>query len=89
MLWIGTGMPKDEGKHDKTSLMYTSKKRGRFVLLNYLNLFIDIPIVAEVERFRSTAASLLSFQAQRVSLAVGSSTFIHFTFGYSLFLEIQ
>jgi hypothetical protein len=54
-----------EEKHDKNSLLYGSKKRGRFVLLNYLNLFIDIPIVAEVERFRSTAVSLLAFQAQR------------------------
>ncbi|AWG21859.1 hypothetical protein FFWV33_10105 [Flavobacterium faecale] len=38
-----------EGKHYKTILTYPSKKRGRFVLQNYLNLFIDIPIVAEVE----------------------------------------
>ncbi|AWG22143.1 hypothetical protein FFWV33_11785 [Flavobacterium faecale] len=28
-------------------------------------MFIDIPIVSEVERFRSTAVSLLAFQAQR------------------------
>jgi hypothetical protein len=58
-------MLKHEAKQDKISLIYTPKKRGRFVLLNYLNLFIDIPIVAEVERFRSTAGSLLAFQAQR------------------------
>ncbi|AWG22886.1 hypothetical protein FFWV33_15815 [Flavobacterium faecale] len=49
----------------KPAYLRLKKKRERFVLLNYLNLFIDIPIVAEVERFRSTAVSLLAFQAQR------------------------
>jgi hypothetical protein len=49
----------------KTAYFTAKIKRGRFVLLNYLNLLIDIPIVAEVERFRSTAGSLLAFQAQR------------------------
>jgi hypothetical protein len=42
-----------EEKHDKNSLIYGSKKKRRFSLLNYLNLFIDIPIVAEVERFQT------------------------------------
>jgi hypothetical protein len=55
-------MSKSEGEHDKTKQIITPKK-GLQILLKSSNLFIDIPIVAEV--FRSTAGSLLALQAQR------------------------
>jgi hypothetical protein len=56
-------MSKSEGEHDKTKQIITPKED--FKSLEILNLFIDIPIVAEVERFRSTAGSSLALQAQR------------------------
>jgi hypothetical protein len=47
---LGYFCPKVKEKTRKTILNLLQKKR-RFSLLNYLNMFIDIPIVAEVERF--------------------------------------
>jgi hypothetical protein len=47
-------MPKSEAEHDNTKRIITQKKTSNS------NLFIYILIVAEVERFRSTAGSLLA-----------------------------
>jgi hypothetical protein len=46
-------MSKSEGEHDKTKQIITKKEDFKSSW-NPPNLFIDIPIVAEVERFRST-----------------------------------
>jgi hypothetical protein len=59
-MWVGHVCPKVKENTIKPNRLLL-QKRGLQILLKSSNLFIDIPIVAEVE-FRSTAGSLLALQ---------------------------
>jgi hypothetical protein len=66
---VGNVCPKVKENTIKPTDYYLKKKRTS-ILLKSSNLFIDIPIVAEVERFLSPTAGSLLFCKPNEPLAV-------------------